>query len=96
MGQGGGGYSPKYTSTVWSLIFLDQLGANGADPRIRTACEYLLKHTLAPNGGLSCVNGDHHPASSSVLHCLNGNLVRAVTLRACRALKMVAEAASAT
>jgi len=74
----GGGYSPKYASTVWSLIFLDQLGADGADPRIRTACEYLLQHTAAPNGGLSCVSGAHRPTSSSVLHCLNGNLVRAL------------------
>jgi hypothetical protein len=28
----GHGYSPKYTSTVWSLMFLDQLGADGAHP----------------------------------------------------------------
>jgi hypothetical protein len=74
----GGGYSPKYASTVWALIWLDQLGADGADPRIRRGCEYLLQHTSAPNGGIACMNGDHPPTSSSVLHCLNGNVARAL------------------
>jgi hypothetical protein len=35
----GVGYSPKYTGTVWQLMFLDQLGADPAEPRIRAACE---------------------------------------------------------
>jgi hypothetical protein len=35
----GHGYSPKYTGTVWQVIFLDQLGADGSDPRVRAACE---------------------------------------------------------
>ena len=49
----GPGYSPKYRATVWSVIFLDQLGADGSDPRIRASCEYVLSHTQAPNGGFS-------------------------------------------
>lgn len=47
----GSGYSPKYTSTVWSLIFLDQLGADSRDRRIHAGCRYVLEHALAPNGG---------------------------------------------
>ena len=40
----GPGYSPKYRSTVWSLILLGQLGASvNEDARIATACEYLLR-----------------------------------------------------
>jgi hypothetical protein len=76
----GPGYGPKYRSTVWSLMFLDQLGADGNDPRVRTACEYVLAHTQAPNGGFGCsgnVNAEHGP-NSVVLHCLNGNLLRAM------------------
>jgi len=76
----GAGYSPKYRSTVWSVIFLDQLGADGRDPRIRDACEYVLSHTQAPNGGFGSsgsVTADHAP-SSAVIHCLNGNLLRAM------------------
>ena len=76
----GPGYSPKYRSTVWSVIFLDQLGADGNDPRIRTACEYVLDHTQAPNGGFGCSShvDAPHPPNSLVLHCLNGNLLRAM------------------
>jgi hypothetical protein len=76
----GGGYSPKYTATVWELIFLDQLGADGADPRIRRACDYVLDHTQTTSGGFGAgaVKGDGSPPPSRVIHCLNGNLVRAL------------------
>lgn len=74
----GGGYSPKYTGTVWSLIFLDQLGADGDDPRIRAACRYILEHAQAPSGGFGFSGGAAHPAPSTVAHCLNGNLLRAL------------------
>ena len=76
----GAGYSPKYTSTVWQLIFLDQLGADGADPRIQLACDYVLAHTQAPGGGLAA-SGEKRPEPpppSRVIHCLNGNLTRAL------------------
>ncbi|MGZ8512572.1 MAG: nitrogen fixation protein NifH [Candidatus Limnocylindria bacterium] len=73
----GGGYSPKYTGTVWSLIFLDQLGADGTDPRVRAACAYLLDHAQSPSGGFGFSGGAAHPPSSTVAHCLNGNLLRA-------------------
>ena len=76
----GPGYSPKYRSTVWSLMFLDQLGADSSDPRVRTACEYVLSHTQAPSGGFGCSGSANlpHPPDSLVLHCLNGNLLRAM------------------
>src|SRR5574342_926386 len=45
----GPGYSPKYRSTVWQVIFLDQLGADASDARVRAACDYILTHTQAPN-----------------------------------------------
>ncbi len=74
----GGGYGPKYTGTVWSLIFLDQLGADGADPGIRRGCEYLLEHTSTPGGGFGWSGGHRQPTNATVVHCLNGNLVRAL------------------
>ena len=76
----GPGYSPKYRSTVWSVIFLDQLGADGSDPRIQAACEYVLSHTQAPNGGFGCSSrvDAPRPPNSAVLHCLHGNLLRAM------------------
>jgi hypothetical protein len=76
----GPGYSPKYRSTVWSVIFLDQLGADGSDPRIRAACEYVLSHTQAPNGGFGSSGSANasRPPNSAAIHCLHGNLLRAV------------------
>lgn len=76
----GPGYSPKYTGTVWSLIFLDQLGADPADAGVQRACEYVLRMCQTTSGGLGC-SGSHKesaPPPSSVLHCLNGNLLRAL------------------
>ena len=77
----GPGYSPKYTATVWQLIFLDQLGADPADARVRAGCEYVLAHTQAANGGFGASgNKDESalPAPHRVIHCLNGNLLRAL------------------
>ena len=66
----GAGYGPKYTSTVWSIILLGQLGASiSIDKRIATACDYVLDHTLTKNGAFT-VNG----LLSGTVDCLQGNL----------------------
>lgn len=76
----GAGYGRKYTGTVWSLIFLDQMGADGSDRRIARACEYVLTHTRTSNGGfgISGSLSERPPPPSAVYHCLNGNLLRAM------------------
>ncbi len=76
----GPGYGRKYTGTVWSLIFLDQMGADGGDPRIAKACAYVLEHTQTANGGFGCSGSisERPPPPSAVIHCLNGNLLRAM------------------
>lgn len=76
----GPGYSTKYRGTVWQLIFLDQLGADPADPRVQRACDYVLEHTQAQSGGFgaSGAAGASAPPPSAVIHCLNGNLLRAL------------------
>ena len=43
----GPGYATKYRGTVWSLMFLDQLGADPAEPRVQRACAYVLDHSQA-------------------------------------------------
>src|SRR5262249_54680012 len=53
----GPGYTPKYRGTVWQLIFLDQLGADGADARVQVACNYVLSHSQARTGGFACWEG---------------------------------------
>jgi hypothetical protein len=69
----GAGYGPKYTGTVWSLMFLEQMGADARDARIQLACDHVLAHTQAPNGGFGWSG-----VNSAVVHCLNGNLLRAL------------------
>lgn len=76
----GPGYGPKYRGTVWNLIFLDQLGADPDDERIERACEYALTWNPTAVGGFGA-SGTHlerNPPPSSAIHCLNGNLARAL------------------
>ena len=76
----GPGYATKYRGTVWQVIFLDQLGAAAADEGVQRACAYVLDHSRAANGGFgaSGVAGAQAPPPSAVIHCLNGNLLRAL------------------
>jgi len=72
--KAGAGYDPKYTSTVWSVILLAQLGASPqTDPRVATACSYVLEHSLTKDGIFS-ING--HP--SGTVDCMQGNLCAAL------------------
>ena len=68
----GGGYSPKYRASVWSLIILAELGADPDEPRIRKGIKYLLDNRLASNGAFSVYQ---KPVPSGALVCLNGNLL---------------------
>jgi hypothetical protein len=69
----GPGYSPKYRGSVWSVLFLAQLGADGRDERVRRGIDYVFNHTQAANDAFAC-NG--RPSTS--IHCLWGNMVRAL------------------
>jgi hypothetical protein len=68
----GTGYRPKYQGTVWQLMFLAHLAADGSDGRVGKACEYVLTHSRDKNGAFS-VTG----VPSAAIECLNGNLVHA-------------------
>jgi len=76
----GAGYATKYRGTVWQLMFLDQLGADPADERVRRACAYVLAHSQTEIGGFGASGrtDDRPPPPSAALHCLNGNLLRAL------------------
>ncbi len=68
----GTGYNPKYSSTVWSIILLAQLGASAReDKRIEQACQYLLDHTFAAGGQFTLTSAG---APSGTVDCLQGNL----------------------
>ena len=67
------GYYPKYTGTIWSIIFLAKLGANGDNPQVCRSVEYVLKYSQSKYGGLSA---DGKP--TGLIHCLQGNLISAL------------------
>ena len=69
----GSGYYPKYTGTVWQIIFLAQLGADGGDARVRAGCEYVLEQSRSRYGGFSA---SFSPAG--MVQCLQGNLAAAL------------------
>src|SRR5664280_541024 len=71
-------YTAKYRGTVWQLIILAALGADGADERVRGGCEAILCDAQDTESGGFAVSrakkggGGLH---SSVILCLTGNLV---------------------
>jgi hypothetical protein len=65
----GEGYRPKYRSTVWSMIYLAQLGAEPSDPRVRAGGEHLLTHAVASSGVFSMTG-----TPMGNIPCLAGNL----------------------
>lgn len=67
--QEGPGYYPKYRGTVWSMIYLAQLGADPSDSRIRAGGEALLSHAVASTGNFS-----YSGTPAGNIACLAGNL----------------------
>jgi hypothetical protein len=50
--EGYWGKRPGYTGTMPALVYMAQLGADGADPRIRAGCEILLSRFIDSGGSL--------------------------------------------
>jgi hypothetical protein len=74
-------YTAKYSGTVWNLIILAELGADGADARVRRAVEALLADGQDPaSGGFSTTRAkrDGGGLPSMVIPCLTGNVVFAM------------------
>jgi hypothetical protein len=71
-------YTAKYKGTVWQLIILSELGADGNDARVNRACEFILANSQdRKSGGFSAwlsvnMGGGRY---SGVLPCLTGNMV---------------------
>jgi len=71
----GGGFSPSYTSTLYQIYFLGELGALPGDEQVKRGCEYFLEQALASSGGVSM---SRRPVPSSVVHCMSGDLLCAL------------------
>ena len=71
-------YTAKYKGTVWQLMILAELGADGNDDRIKKACEFILSFSQDMESG-----GFAHSSSAKkgggrhgeVIPCLTGNMV---------------------
>jgi hypothetical protein len=74
-------YSAKYSGTVWNLIILAELGADGADSRVRRAVEAILadgQHLASGGFGTTRAKGGDGALPSMVIPCLTGNMVFAM------------------
>jgi len=70
----GAGYNPKYSSTVWSLILLAQLGASvKEEPQIIKASNYYIENAFNPGGQIAASG-----APSGTVDCLQGNIIWAL------------------
>lgn len=67
------GYNPLYKSSVWQLVFLSELGADGNNERIRRGVEHVLETMQAPDGSFPNVG-----RYSGNLLCLEAQTVRAL------------------
>lgn len=66
----------KYKGTVWQLIILAELGADGNDERIRKTCEFILRYSQdRESGGFSYLGGKDGGEHVNVVPCLTGNMV---------------------
>ena len=71
-------YTAKYKGTVWQILILAELAAEGKDSRIKKACEFLLENSQDRESHgfsiwASAKTGGGR--SSGVIPCLTGNLV---------------------
>jgi len=66
-------YGPLYKSSVWQLIFLAELGAEGSDERIRRGAEHVLRTMQAPDGSFPSLG-----KYSGNLMCMEPQTVRAL------------------
>lgn len=74
-------YTAKYSGTVWNLVILAELGADGADPRVHRAVEAILadgQHAASGGFGTNRSRQDGGALPSMVIPCLTGNLVFAL------------------
>ena len=66
----------KYKGTVWQIIILAQLGANGLDKRVKNACEFVLENVQNHEcGGFSYKSLGQGGDYRKILPCLKGNMV---------------------
>ncbi len=69
-----GHYSPKYTSSHWSMLLLAEYGIDGSDPRVRLGARRILEDLAAGKAGMGWVLDRDHGAS-----CYTASVIRYVS-----------------
>jgi len=67
----------KYKGTVWQLIILAELGANGDNAGVKKACEFILESSQDRQSGGFAYLGSREKGGQhgGVIPCLTGNMV---------------------
>ncbi|MDE3113167.1 MAG: terpene cyclase/mutase family protein [Chloroflexota bacterium] len=73
-GWNGAHYSPKYTSSHWSMLLLVEYGADPSDGRVRLGARRILEQLADGSAGMGWVFDKDHGAS-----CYTANVVRYVS-----------------
>jgi hypothetical protein len=70
-------YTAKYKGTVWQLVVLAELKAEGKNEHIKKACEFILENSQdRESGGFSELGSETRGGlHDKVLPCLTGNMV---------------------
>lgn len=74
-------YDDKYEGSSWTLLILAELGADGADKRVKDACEFILQHSYHSESGSfshSYSMKTQSGLSGGIIPCLTGNMVFAL------------------
>ncbi len=74
-------YDDKYEGSSWMLLILAELGADGADERIKAACEFILQHAYHRESGSFSHKESAQTKSGlfgGIIPCLTGNMVYAL------------------
>jgi len=74
-------YTDKYGGTAWQLLMLAELGADGADPRVGAACEFILAASQERESGGFSIEASKRGLGGlrgKVIPCLGGNMVFAL------------------
>lgn len=66
----------KYKGTVWQIIVLAELGADGRDKRIQKTCEFILENSQdKSSGSFAYYNNGNGGDHNKILPCLTGNML---------------------
>ena len=70
----GGLYSPKWTSTTYTMLLLRDCGLPPSNPQARRACSLLLDNGLRSDGGWNCrrPHGARHSSVHTTISVLEG------------------------